>query len=651
MGAAKAPRVAVVDFETKPILPAPAYPPEPVGVSIWLPGSKPRYLAWGHPCENNCTREDGLRALRQVWDGRDGVVFHHAKFDLRVAEDRLGLRPLPWDRAHDTMFLLFLDDPYRQELDLKGAAEAVLGMPPDERDELREWAIAQKLMPRTRKNAGEFIHLMPGGLVGRYANGDTLRTGRLFSRLWPSVVADRGMGEAYDRERRLLPVLMANEREGIRADLDLLRAQAKLYGSAADAEKFGTPDMFSGGATDRCDALLRKALRSRDLNIDSDADLADALVRAGKADPDGFLLTPKGKRSVAKDSVLQAVTDHKVLGLLQYRARLSTAKNTFLLPWLREAEESGGRVFPSWNQVRQHGAAGDAGTKTGRLSASRFMNVPKPFVEQAGKFEHPAWSGLPELPAVRRYLLPERGHVWGKRDYAQQELRVLAHFEDGVLLSEYLKDVSLDVHALAAKMVSDMGVPVTRGAMKTIGFGLLYGMGLGSLAERLGVDVATAKQLKAAYLDIFPGLDELIGNLTDIGKQGEPMRTWGGRLYLTEPARYSEKYGRVQSFEYKLINYLIQGSSADCTKEAIIRYDGARRDGRFRVTVHDEINISCPARALRREMLLLRDVMASIEFDVPMLSDGSSGDSWGQLSKLEEPPYDAASSTYVPAAA
>ena len=645
----KIPLPSVVDFETKPIMAAPDYPPKPVGVSIWLPGKKRRYYAWGHPTGNNCSFEDGRRALKAVWDGGDEILCHHAKFDLCVAAEHCGLPVPSWERVHDTVFLLFLDDPYRQNLKLKDAAEELLGMPPEERDAIRDWAIEQRLMPRTRKEAGEFIHLAPGDMVGRYADGDTLRAGKLFEMLWPRVVVERGMGDAYDRERRLLPVLMANERDGVPVDLNLLRRDAKLYGTTADAEKFGSPEMFAGGAMDQCDALIRKLLKDKALNVDSDDALADALVRAGKAREDGFLLTPKGKRSVAKDSIIQAVTDPKVLGLLQYRSRLSTAKNTFLLPWLREAEASGGRVRPSWNQVRQHSSGGDAaGAKTGRLSASRFMNVPKPFLEKQGKFEHPAWSKLPELPRVRHYLLPEKGHVWGKRDYAQQELRVLGHFEDGVLMQAYHDDPGLDVHALAARMVSDLGIPVTRDDMKTIGFALLYGMGLGALAERLGVDVATAKMLKKAYLDIFPGLSDLIADLTARGRQGLSMRTWGGREYFVEPEKYSEKFGRVQSFEYKLINFLIQGSSADCTKEALIRYHGARRDGLFKVTVHDEINISVPKKAAAREMLLLRDVMASVEFDVPMLSDGSIGPNWGTLDKLKEPAYDRSKALWVP---
>jgi DNA polymerase I-like protein with 3'-5' exonuclease and polymerase domains len=639
MAKPKLPPVDVVDFETKPILPAPQYPPKPVGVSIQLLGErKPKYYAWGHPTENNCTFEDGRRALMQVYERGHGILCHHAKFDLNVAATHMDLPVPSWERIHDTVFLAFLNDPYSKNLKLKELAQDLLGMEPEERDAIRDWAIAQKLMPKSRKEAGEFIHLAPGKMVGTYANGDIIRTRKLFELLWPIVVGARGMGASYDRERRLLPVLMANEKDGVPTDLALLRSDAKKYGSAADAEKFGTPEMFSGGAMDQCDELLRKQLKTPGLNVDSDTDLAAALIKSKKAREENFFTTPGGKISTAKDSILNAVSDQKVLGLLQYRSKLSTAKNTFLLPWLRESELAGGRVRPSWNQVRQHGAGGDAGAKTGRLSASRFMNVPKPFLEKAGKFAHPAWSGLPVLPEVRKYLLPERGHLWGKRDYMQQEIRMLGHFEDGPLLSAYADDPYMDAHDVAtAMMKEEHGIDTNRDQMKTIGFALIYGMGLGALAERLGVDTLTAKRLKAAYLSLFPGLKDLIADLTGIGKAGMSMRTWGGREYFVEPAGFSEKFGRMMSYEYKLINFLIQGSSADCTKEAIIRYDQARRDGIFKVTVHDELNISAPKSAIKREMLLLREVMASVEVDVLMLSDGSIGPNWGALEKLKEP--------------
>lgn len=629
MAAKKTKRPAVVDFETEAIQGWPHYPPKPVGVSIMLPGDrKPKYLAWGHPTENNCSFADGKRALSQVWSSGLDILCHNAKFDLDVAETHFGLTLPNWERIQDTMFLVFLADPHSPNLKLKPAAERLLGMPPEEQDILRDWCIAQKLIAKNAKEFGHLICKAPGALVGKYADGDVTRTLKLFELLYPQIV-ERGMLTSYDRERRLLPVLLRNEHQGVPVDLQLMKADDAKYEQA------------------QCtvDDWLRKQLKvGAEFNLDSDEPLADALVTRKKADPDLFLLTPGGKRSVAKDSLIGAVTDKKVLSALQYRSRLSTAYGTFLHPWFLEATACGGIVHPSWNQVRQAGYGKDtAGARTGRLSASRFMNVPKEFKERStGKnaYSHPSHiAGLPDLPFMRYYMKPFKGEVWCKRDYMQQELRVLGHFGDGELMERFGDDPELDVHDLAAKLINEQfGIPVTRDDTKTLGFGLLYGMGLGSLAERLNTDVQTAKTIKNAYLGIFPELDELQKGLKQYAQTNQALRTWGGRQYFVEPPKYMEKRGRVVTFEYKLLNYLIQGSSADCTKEALIRYNEAKKDGRFLLTVHDEINISVPKKAVKSELQILREAMASVEFDVAMLSDAGVGPNWGALEKFKEPP-------------
>lgn len=100
-------------------------------------------------------------------------------------------------------------------------------------------------------------------------------------------------------------------------------------------------------------------------------------------------------------------------------------------------------------------------------------------------------------------------------------------------------------------------------------------------------------------------------------------------MYYAEPPRIVGNDFR--SFEYRLLNYLIQGSAADVCKEALIRYDRAREHGRMLVTVHDEINISVPVAHLGSESAVLKAAMESVEFDVPMLTEGKSGPSWGEI--------------------
>jgi len=111
-----------IDFETFGIEGRPKYPPMPVGVSIKPWGKASRYYAFGHPTENTHCWSEAEAALKQAYKCKDGVLFQNGKFDVDVAETWFDLPVPSWDKIHDTMFLLFLDDPHQRELGLKEAA-------------------------------------------------------------------------------------------------------------------------------------------------------------------------------------------------------------------------------------------------------------------------------------------------------------------------------------------------------------------------------------------------------------------------------------------------------------------------------------------------------------------------------------------------
>ena len=606
-------RPYVVDFETFQIEDRPKYPPVPVGVSIKAPGQQPRYFAWGHPTGNNCTKEEARQRLEDIWrSGRD-LLFHNAKFDLDVAQEHLGL-PLPaWHRVHDTLYLLFLKDPHAKSLSLKPSAERLLEMPPDERDEVAEWLVQHGVI-RKGQNPGPHIAKCDGKVVGRYANGDVDRTIKLFDRLYPEL--DGREKQAYDRERRLMPILLANERQGIRFDASRASDDLPIY----------------EGAMRLADDWLRARLYAPDLNLDADADVADALDTA-KVVTD-WVWTKGGngrppQRSVAKGNLtVDKFHDKEVFRVLNYRNKLQTVLSLNLRPWLAMASSSGGRIYTEWNQVR----GDEKGTRTGRLSCSRFQNIVKDFNDRGDGYEHPTALVLPALPLVRGYLLPDEGHLFGHRDYNQQEFRILAHYEDDLLRKTYVENPQADFHTLIQTVLKNrFKVTYERRAVKTINFGILYGMGVGLLAQRTGLSVEKAGVLRRAVREAVPGVAALEEELKRRGRAGEAVRTWGGRRYYCEPPAWSDKHQREITFEYKLLNYLIQGSAADCTKEALIAYDAARQYGRLLVTVHDEINITVPKKHAENEMQILKKCMEDVKFDVPMLTDAKTGPSWGAL--------------------
>lgn len=615
----KPPPVITVDFETYAIEGRPKYPPVPVGVSIQYPGRKPKYYAWDHPEGNNCSKQEATDALLECWRSNYGLLFHHAKFDVDVAESHLGLPRLSWERYHDTQYLLFLSDPHAKSFSLKPAAERLLAMPPEEQQAVRDWLVGAGIVTRKDTKWGAHIAKAPGKLVGEYAEGDTIRTLKLFQLLYGEV-AERGMLPAYDTERELMPILLDNERQGIRVDLAGLEDDFVRYSNAKD----------------KVDKWLLKALKA-DINLDSNEELADALDKAGIVTD--WILTPTGKRSTAKDAMPPSIfKDKRVASALGYRSRLSTCMGTFMEPWLLVARETNGIIHTNWNQVRQYSTDSKSkGTRTGRLSSSpNFQNIPKDFYDKADEYEHPKHiKDILELPYMRKYLIPDKGGVWVKRDYNQQELRLLAHFEEGELCTAYNDNPLVDMHNFVKDRIAEIAhKEYERRKVKIVNFGIIYGQGAGSLAESMQCTVEESKDLKKAHRKALPGVRQLEQDLKYMGKSGQPIKTWGGReYYCEEPIMMGN---RKITFEYKLLNYLIQGSAADVTKRSIINYNSIKKDGRFLATVHDENNLSVPKKAVKQEMKLLRQAMNDMKFDVPMLSDGETGGSWATLEKYSD---------------
>lgn len=169
----KAPSIEPItlDFETEAITESPVVvPPRPVGCAILLSGSQPTYVTTG-------IRE----ALLPIWEGSFPLLFHNAPFDLSVAREHLDLPWPSWERVHDTQYLVFFHNPYGK-VSLKNAAEAILGIPPDEQADLRDWILAN-VPGSTPKNFGAYISKAPVELVEPYAKADVLMTRALFDAL------------------------------------------------------------------------------------------------------------------------------------------------------------------------------------------------------------------------------------------------------------------------------------------------------------------------------------------------------------------------------------------------------------------------------------------------------------------------------------
>ena len=618
-----------LDLETDRIESRPVYPPKPVGLAVRYPDGVSMYMSWGHPSGNNCTLEDVIIWLEELWQGDEPLLFYNAKFDLAVFYEKMGLPILPWERIHDAMFLSFLADPHSKSLSLKDLAEDLLDWAPDEQDAVANYvwenrvALVEKYghkITRAKKGAnssGAWISKCPAEIVEPYAIGDVDRTHGLLEHLYP-IIADYGMLKAYDRERKILPVFMENERDGMHVDLPALVKDVPLLQKSLA----------------RADELLCEMLGCPDLNIDSDRDLAEALHQADVIHADDWVITKSGQRSVAKDNLpFSAFQDKEVGHLYFYRNRLTTALSTFLVPWLDQASKRDGVISTNWNQVR----GGQGGTRTGRPSTSNpnFLNIPKEFKQD---YDMPVGNeyGLEPLPFVRDYILPDPGHVFLHRDFDGQEMRIFAHYEGAEMLEKYLEEPGMCPHIYVRDAIVEMfDIPMEKAGAKTLNFQGLYGGGLPALMGSLDCTRAEATQFKKYHNEVLPGREKLNNEIKKVLRTGEPIRTWGDRCYFCEPAKLIG--GKKMDFHYKMINYLCQGSAADVTKEAIIRWwYHPRRTARFLVMVFDEINISCPADEVVEQMGLLRECMEGIEMDLEMRSSGKSGPSWGKAKAYDD---------------
>lgn len=647
-------RIVVADWETHPIYPRPEYPPKPVGLAIWTLKQKPFYHAFGHPTENNSSLEEAKRHL--VGLIREGyvVVWHHAGFDLDVAETHAGIK---WPAEHhDTLILAFLNDPRARTFSLKPQAELHLGEPPTEQNALYDYVMEQVALKNpvfqgkhdlskpnawaTRKSAGAYIAYCPGKLVGSYACGDVTRTGRLFKFFAKAVLSDPRQREAYDRERKFTRVLIKMERRGIPVATRALQRDIPIYRRRLK------------GIERRLMDRLKVAKSKREDFTWSGENFANQLERAGVIKE--WILTEKEGRSTSVDSLREVGVDSKLVDELEVRAQIATCLGTFMENWVAQGEKHEDRFYARFNQVRQdyHGGGKLIGTETGRLSMT-------PNLQNATRGDKDE-----RVPVVRSYIVPGRmlngkkyrtGEISiNKRDYKQQELKILAH-EEGRFADEnpqlilphtkadtfwarYSKNPDMDAHNVVREMIHTIvQMLLERRYVKDLNFGLIYGMGVPKLALKIEKDIREARILYNAHMKALPIVKKFKEWLRDQSREDKPIYTWGGRKYFTEKPKMIGN--RWMDFWYKLLNIIVQGGAADSTKRAMLRYHEMGYDDQWPLIlqVHDELlTLSLEKDHLRAHRALNKAMLDMPELTLPMLSDGFfSTRSWADTKKHE----------------
>lgn len=299
-----------------------------------------------------------------------------------------------------------------------------------------------------------------------------------------------------------------------------------------------------------------------------------------------------------------AKINHPIAGLVREYRRSTMYSNTYYSTILEKTSDESPYIYANIKT---------GGTDTLRFSYSspNLQNVPK---EDSDDYD----------VYVRKNYVPRDGFNIVAIDFRQQEFRLMLDYANEKRLIDAVNNGE-DLHQATADLVG-----CSRKHAKTVNFGLLYGMGVETLAVTLGISVKEAKTLKELYFARFPKIEFFIDRVIRTAKTRKYIKTWTGRLL-----RFPNK-----DYAYKAPNHLIQGGCADMVREAIVQCDPileAKRSG-ILIQVHDELVFEIAYEEMNL-VPLLKDTMKNIYTPFNgMLMDCSveiSDKSWGYCDMQE----------------
>ncbi len=436
---------------------------------------------------------------------------------------------------------------------------------------------------------------VPPALVCDYAAEDADVTLRLHNVLKPRL-KDAGMEQLfYEIEMPLVPVLAQMETDGVLLDTDALAETSRTF-------------------TERMREIEQDIYREagHEFNIASPKQVGEVLFGEMK-----IVEKPKKTKTgqyVTSEEVLQQLrTKSPIVGkILQHRG-LKKLLGTYVDALPKLINPRTGHIHTSFNQ---------AVTATGRLSSSdpNLQNIP--VRGEDGK-------------EIRRCFIPEPGCLFFSADYSQIELRVMAHLSGDENMTEAFRE-GHDIHAATAARIYKEPIDSVsrdqRTKAKRANFGIIYGITVFGLAERLEISRDEARQLIDGYFDTFPRVRDYMERAKEMAREhGYAETFFHRRRYLPDITSHN---ATVRNFaERNAINAPIQGSAADIIKIAMVRIhrrfaeEGIR--SKMILQVHDELNFSVlPEEKERVERIVLKEMQHAYPLSVPLVADSGWGANW-----------------------
>ena len=573
------------------------------GISIATDSGYTEYFPIGHEGGGNLNKSKVISFLLYIYSKKKKLIFANAMYDVEWLYSLDKRLTLTRDhRIYDVQTIEHLIDENKLKYSLDSLAKYYL------RKSKYEVELAQAVLYKFGKRAKvkENLWRLHANEVSEYAKEDALLTLQIYQKQQDRIKREE-IESIVDFESRLIPVLFHMRKKGVRVDVD------KAHSLYTELEK----------KQSEVQTMLNR-LGGTEVNVWANASLKEAYDKNSI----GYNYTAKGTPSFTA-SWLETQMDDVSQSILKVR-KLDKIRNTFVKNMIID-KASNGRIYCGFNPM---------GTVTGRFS-SQYPNLQ----------QVPARD--PELgPMIRSLFIPEEDCEWVCADYSQQEPRVLVHYASlkGMdtaikVQDEFNKNDTTDFHQMVADMAS-----IPRKQAKTINLGLFYGMGNKKLAAELGLDNDQAYELFNKYHDKVPFVKEMSRQVSNVASsrgyiktllgrkrrfdKWEPRDSWGERAYsLSEAHAQYPKQELKRAYTHTALNALIQGSSADITKAAMVKiYEAGLLDEiDLKLTVHDELDFSVEPLKQKCFDESLQIMKTCVDLKVPLKVDVEKGLNWGSI--------------------
>ena len=569
-------KILSLDTETTSTDPMKA---ELVGLSFATEEHKAYYVPV--PAQQSAAQQV-VEIFRPVYENEQIMkVGQNLKYDLEVLHNYgITLKGPMWD----TMIAHYLIQPeLRHNIDYM--AEIYLNYQTIHIDEL--------IGPKG-KNQRSMRDLSPQE-VYEYAAEDADITLQLKNKLEPELKKYECEDLFYNIEMPLMPVLAEMEMNGVCIDTESLNETSAIF-------------------TQRMVELEQKIyeLAGEQFNIASPKQVGDILF--GKLH---IMEKPKKTKTgqyVTSEEVLQTLRGkHEIVACILDHRGLKKLLGTYIDALPKLINPRTGHIHTSFNQTV---------TATGRLSSSdpNLQNIP--VRGEDGK-------------EIRKAFIPEPGCLFFSADYSQIELRVMAHLSGDKHMISVFKE-GKDLHAATAATIYKKNIDEVsrdeRTKSKRANFGIIYGITVFGLAERLEISRDEAKQLIDGFFQTFPQVHDYMEEAKRHAyEQGYVTTLFGRRRYLPD---IRSANATVRGFaERNAINAPIQGTAADIIKVAMIHiYNRFKAEGirsKMILQVHDELNFSVyPEEKERVEQIVLEEMQGAFQMTVPLIADSGFGSNW-----------------------